>query len=160
MSPMHLPPLHHFNIHLMQTSHPEVGGSTFLQNDEHLTTTQNRNTRKTIITSMHIFWPSISYWTCTSLSTHLTTAHITFVLHTLTLFTTKPTVNPMQWCTHFGNMTNTLILILHSVQCVTVRSHICNDTFLIWLGLVHVWNRGLLVSLLLSDNTILGVQLK
>jgi len=65
MSPTHLPPPHHFNIHLMQSSHPEDAGSTFLQNDEHLTTKQNRNTRKTIISSMHIFWPHISYWTCT-----------------------------------------------------------------------------------------------
>jgi hypothetical protein len=41
-----------------------------------------------------------------------------------------------------------------------VRSHLCDDTLLIWMGLVHVWNRGLLVSLLLSDNTILGAHLK
>jgi hypothetical protein len=67
---------------------------------------------------------------------------------------------PMQWCTQFGNMTNTLILILHPLQFVTVRSHICNDRLLIWLGLGHVWNRGLPVLLLLGDNTILTVQLK
>ena len=90
-----------------------------------------------------------------SLSTHLTTAHVTFVLHPLTLFTTKPTVKPMQWRTHFGNLMTTLHLVLHLVQRVIVRSHICKDRLLNWMGLAHVWNRGLLVSLLLSDNTIL-----
>jgi hypothetical protein len=160
MSPTHLPPPHHFNIHLMQSSHPEDGGSTFLQHDEHLTTTQNRNKSKTVISSMHTFRPYISYCTCTSVSTNLTTAHTTFVLHALTLFTTKPTVSTMQWCTHFGNLTNTLFLIPHLVLCVIVRSHIHNDRLLIWMGLVHVWNRGLLFSLLLSDNTIQGAHLK
>ena len=144
----------------MQSSDADGGGSTFLQNDKHLTTTQNRNTRKTMISSKHIFWHCISYLTCTSLSTQLTTAHVTFVLHTLTLITNKPTVKHMQWCTHIGNKMNTLILMLHPVQCVIVRCHIRNDRLLVWMGLVHVWNRVLLVSLLLSDNTILGVQLK
>jgi hypothetical protein len=40
------------------------------------------------------------------------------------------------------------------------KPHICNDKLLIRMGLVHVWNRGLLISLLLSDNTIVGAQLK
>jgi len=73
MSPTQFLPLHYFNIHMNQSSHPEEGGSTFLQNDEYLTTTQNRNTRKTIISSMHIFWPCTSCCTCSSLSTILTT---------------------------------------------------------------------------------------
>jgi len=55
MSPTHLLPPNHFNIHINQSSHPGEGGSAFLQNDEHLTTTQHRNTRKTIISSMQIF---------------------------------------------------------------------------------------------------------
>jgi len=55
MSPTYLLPPYHFNIHMKQSSHPEDGGSIFLQNDEHLTTTQHRNTRKAIISSMHVF---------------------------------------------------------------------------------------------------------
>ena len=127
MSPTHLPPPHHFNIYLMQSGHPEDGGSTFLQNDEHLTTTQNRNKRKTIISAMHIFWPCISYWTCSPVSTNLITAHVTFVLHALTVYTTKPTVKPMQWCTHFGNLMNTLILILHPIQCVIEDTYVMTN---------------------------------
>jgi hypothetical protein len=84
--------------------------------------------------------------------------HDTFVLHALTMFTTKPTLQPMHWCTHIGNTTTTLHLILHPGKCVIVRSHICNDRLLIWAGLVHVWNRRLQASLQLM--TILGVQLK
>jgi len=74
MSPTHLLPSHHFNIHFKESSHPEDGSCKFIQNCEYLTKAQRRNTRKTIISSMHIFWPYISCCTCSSLSTILTTA--------------------------------------------------------------------------------------
>jgi hypothetical protein len=82
------------------------------------------------------------------------------LLHALTQFTSKPTLQPTQPCTHFGNKTNTFHLILQPGKCVIVRSQICNERLLIWTGLVHIWNRKLQASLLLSDITILGAQLK
>jgi hypothetical protein len=69
------------------------------------------------------------------------------LLRALKQFTTKPTLQPTQWCTHIGNTTTTLHLILHPGKCVIVRSHIRNDRLLIWTGLVHVWNRRLQASL-------------
>jgi hypothetical protein len=66
------------------------------------------------------------------------TLYVTCVLHALTLFTTKPTVKPMQSCTHIGNTTTALHLILHPGKCVIIRSHISNDRLLIWTGLVHI----------------------
>jgi len=157
MPPTHFLPPNHFSVYLKQFSHPEDGGSKFLQNDEHLTITQKRKTRKTIISPMQIFWPSIACCTSISLSTILTTAHN--MIHALTMFTTKPTLQSMQWHTHFGNVTTPLHLILHPGKWLEVRSHICNNRLLIWTGLVHIWNRRLQDSLLLCDITIMGALL-
>jgi hypothetical protein len=74
MSPTHLLPPYHFNIHLKQLKHSEHGGSKFLKHDEYLTTTKNRNTRKKIFSSMQTFWPWISCCISISLSTNLAAA--------------------------------------------------------------------------------------
>ena len=85
---------------------------------------------------------------CTFYKLNYCTQHVIFVLHALIQFTSKPTIKPMQWCTHFGNAITITHLILHPDKWVIVRSHIRNDRLLIWTGPVHIWNRKLQDSLL------------